>query len=273
MSPPPTAFVLFARLCPPPRHRASLVAPPPLPPRQRLSHCASLAPAVGCCIVNSLAAPVPLVSCRRLSRCAATSLSRCAVTSLVAPPPLLPRRCHYCRANACLIAPLSRQWLVVASSPLSPRQCLSCRAGASLVAPPPLSLDAPSPLSLRRRLYRHAAATIVAPMPVSLRLSRASGLLLHCHLSRHASASLVVPAPLSLHRHLSCLSLGRGLSCGASPAPAGCRFTHYLNVPPSLLSRRLVVALLPLSLRRCLSLCHLSHCVAVSLSHRPSQPQ
>ena len=206
MSPPPTDFVLFARLCPPPRHRASLVAPPPLPPRQRLSHCASLAPAVGCCIVTSLAAPVPLVSCRRLSRCAATSLSRCAVTSLFEPPPQSPRRCHYCRANACLIAPLSRQRLVVASSPLSPRQCLSCRAGASLVAPPPLSLR-------------------------------------------------------------------RGLSCGASPAPAGCRFAHYLNVPPSLLSRRLVVALLPLSLRRCLSLRHLSHCVAVSLSHGPSQPQ
>ena len=132
--------------------------------------------------------------------CGHRHLSRCAVA------PLLPRRCHYCRANACLIAPLSRQWLVVASSPLSPRQCLSCRAGASLVVPVPLSLR-------------------------------------------------------------------RGLSCGASPAPAGCRFAKYLNVPPSLLSRRLVVALLPLSLRRCLSLRHLSHCAAVSLSHRPSQPQ
>jgi len=45
-------------------------------------------------------------------------------------------------------------------------------------------LDAPSPLSLRRHLYRHTAATIVVPMPVSLRLSRASGWLLHRHLSR-----------------------------------------------------------------------------------------
>ena len=59
---------------------ASIATPPPLLPRQRLSHCASLAPAVGCCIVTSLAAPVPLLSCRRLSRCSATSL--------VAPPPL-----------------------------------------------------------------------------------------------------------------------------------------------------------------------------------------
>ncbi len=132
--------------------------------------------------------------------------SRCAVASLIAPPPLSPRLRHYCSANACLIAPLSHQRLVVASSPLSPRQCLSCRAGASLVVPVPLSLR-------------------------------------------------------------------RGLSCGASPAPAGCRFVNYLNVPLSLLSRRLVVALLPLSLHRCLSLRHLSHCAAVSLSHRHSQPQ
>ena len=54
------------------RRRLSLV---PLSPRQRLSHCTSLEPAVGCSIVTSLAAPVPLLSCRRLSRCAATSLS------------------------------------------------------------------------------------------------------------------------------------------------------------------------------------------------------
>ena len=123
---------------------------------------------------------------------------------------------------------------------------------------------APPPPSFTRGPVKGGGVTIVAPMPVSLHLSRASGWLLHRHLSRRASASLVVPAPLSLRR---------GLSCGASPAPAGCRFANYLNVPPSLLSRRLVVALLPLSLRRCLSLRHLSHCAAVSLSHRPSQPQ
>ena len=51
--------------------------------------------------------------------CGHRHLSRCAVASLVAPPPLSPRRRHYCRSNACLIAPLSRQRLVVASSPLS----------------------------------------------------------------------------------------------------------------------------------------------------------
>jgi hypothetical protein len=123
------------------------------------------------------------------------------------------------------------------------------------------SLDAPLPLSLGRCLYCHAAATIVAPMPVSLRISCASGWLLHCDLSRRTSASLVMPAPL--------LSVWC-LSCCASPASAGCRFANYLNVPPSLLSRRLVVALLPLSLHRCLSLCHLSHCAAISLSHRLS---
>ncbi len=96
-------------------------------------------------------------------------LSRCAVASLVAPPPLSPRRHHYCHANACLIAPLSRQRLVVASSPLSPCQCLFCRAGASHV----------------------------------------------------------VPVPLSLHR---------GLSCGASPAPAGCHFTNYLSAAVALVA-------------------------------------
>ena len=133
-------------------------------------------------------------------------LSMRCLLSLVALPPLLPRRRHYRRTNAYLIAPLSRQRLVVTSSPLSPHQCLSCRAGASLVAPPPLLL--------RRRL-----------------------------------------------------------SCDASLAPAGCRFANYLDVPPSLLLRRLVVALLPLSLRRSLSLRHLSHCAAVSLGHRPSQPR
>ena len=60
---------------------ASIATPPPLSSRQCLFHCASLSPAVGCCIVTFLAAPVPLLSCRRLSRCTATSL--------VAPRPLL----------------------------------------------------------------------------------------------------------------------------------------------------------------------------------------
>ncbi len=113
------------------------------------------------------------------------------------------------------------------------------------------SLDASLPLSLRRRLYRHASATIVLPMPVSLRLSRASGWLLHRHLSRRASASLVVPAPL-----LSC----RCLSCCAAASLVG----------PHL--RRLVVASPTILTCRCLSCraswllpCYLSLCAAVSL--------
>jgi hypothetical protein len=120
---------------------ASITKPPPLLPRQRISHCASLAPAVGCCIVTSLAAPVLLLSCRRLSHCSATLL-------------------------------------------------------------------------LRRRLS----------------------------------------------------------PCGASLAPAGCCFANYLDVPPSLVPRWMVVTLQPLSLRRSLSLRHLSHCTTGSLGHRPSQP-
>ncbi len=102
-------------------------------------------------------------------------LSRCTIASLVAPLPLSPRCRHYCRANACLIAPLSRQRLVVATSPLLPCQCLSCplllrrrlSCGASLApggchfanyldVPPslfvPQSLSSP-PLSLRRSLF------------------------------------------------------------------------------------------------------------------------
>jgi hypothetical protein len=114
-----------------------------------------------------------------------------------------------------------------------------------------LSRCAVSSLSLRRRLYRHAAATIAAPTPVSLRLSRASGWVLHRHLSRRASASLVVPVPLLLLRHLSC--------CAATSL-----------VVPHL--RRLVVAS-PTILTCCrlscragwLSPCYLSLCVAVSL--------
>ena len=61
-----------------------------------------------------------------------------------------------------------------------------------------LSRCAVSSLSFRHRLYRHAAATIAAPTPLSLRLSRASGWLLHRHLSCRASAFLVVLVPLSL---------------------------------------------------------------------------
>jgi hypothetical protein len=136
--------------------------------------------------------PPPYHICSSLS----LSLSSWALTyyvvaiapSLDVPVPLSLRRRLYGHTNACLIAPLSRQWLVVASSPLSPRQCLSCRADASLVAPPPLWLR-------------------------------------------------------------------RGISCGTSPAPAGCCFANFLDVPPSLLSRRLVVALK----------CYLSLCTAVSL--------
>ena len=204
--------------------------------------------------------PSPLVSMRRrLSRCAAASLS-----------------CLYRHANACLIAPLSSQRLVVASSPLSPRQCLSCRAVASLVAPPPLSLEHLSlrrrlSLSMPRRLSRFAAASIATPTPVSLRLSRASGWLLHRHLSRRASASLVVTSPLSLRRHLS-LSMRRRLSrCAAAsiatPTPVSLRLSRasgwLLNRH---LSRRASASLVVPSLR------YLSHCAAVSLGHDPLNP-
>ena len=107
------------------------------------------------------------------------------------------------------------------------------------------SLDVPL------RLYCHAAATIVAPMPVSLRLSRASGWLLHRHLSHRTSASLVVPAPL-----LSCRCLSR---CAAASLVAPHLRRLVVASPTILTCRRLscrVGWLLP---------CYLSLCAAVSL--------
>jgi len=86
---------------------ASIATPPPLLQRQRLSHFASLAPVVGCCIITSVAAPVPLLSCRCLSRCTATSL--------VVLPPLLWR--------------LSTGWLLLASPTILTCRRLSCCAG------------------------------------------------------------------------------------------------------------------------------------------------
>jgi hypothetical protein len=105
--------------------------------------------------------------------------------------------------------------------------------------------------AVARRLYRHAAATIVAPMTVSLRLSCASGWLLHRHLSRRASASLVVPAPL-----LSCRCLSR---CTAASLVAPHLRRLVVASPTILKCRRLSCRagwLLP---------CYLSLCAAVSL--------
>jgi hypothetical protein len=134
--------------------------------------------------------------------------------------------------------------------PLSMRRRLSCCAAISIATPPP-----------RRHHYRHVNACLIVPLSRQRLVVALSPLLPRQCLSCHATASLVAPSPLSLHR---CLS------CGASLAPAGCRFANYLDVSPSLLSHRLVVALLPLSLCCSLSLHHLSQCAAVSLSCIPS---
>jgi hypothetical protein len=152
MSPPPTAFVLFAQLCPPPPSsargpfkRGGVACPPSF---------------------DSMLSLSLLSSSRALTYYVVT-----ITTSLDAPSPLSLCRHHYCRANACLIAPLSRQQLVVASSPLLLRQCLSCRAGL---------------LSLRHHLSRCAATSLVVP-----------------HLRR-----LVVASPTILTcRRLSCRAL------------------------------------------------------------------
>jgi hypothetical protein len=113
-----------------------------------------------------------------------------------------------------------------------------------------LSRCAVSSLSLRHRLYRHAAATIAAPTPVSLRLSCASGWLLHRHLSRCTSASFVVPAPLSF----------RHLSCDADASLVAPHLRRLVVASPTILTCR------RLSCRvGWLSPCYLSLCAAVSL--------
>jgi hypothetical protein len=197
MSPPPTAFVLFARLCPPP----AIVRPWP---RQRRRCGMPTVIRFEVFIVVVIVVVVILGIDLDILCCGHRHLSRCAVASLVAPPPLSPRRRHYCRSNACLIAPLSRQRLVVASSPLSPRQCLSCRVGASLVVLAPL-------LSCRC-LSCCAAASLVAP-----------------HLRR-----LVVVSPTILTcRCLSCHA-GWLLPCYLSLCAAVSLFTTSLIAPPSL---------------------------------------
>ena len=190
-------------------------------------------------IATCLDAPSPLSLRRRLSLSMPRRLSR---ASIATPTPV---SLHHSRASG---------WLL--------HRHLSCRAVASLVAPPPLSLEPLSlrrhlSLSMRRRLSRCAAASIAMPTPVSLRLSRASGWLLHRHLSRRASASLVVPSPLSLRRHLS-LSMRRRLSrCAAAsiatPTPVSLRLSRASASSP--LSRRQCLSCralssLPFSLRR-----------------------
>ncbi len=125
---------------------------------------------------------------------------------------------------------------------------LSRCAVASLVTPPP-----PSP---RRRHYRRTnACLVIAPLSHQRLVVASSPLSPRQCLSCRPSASLVAPPPPSLRHRL--------LSCGPSLSLAGCRFANCLDEPPSLLSRRLVAALLHFSLRRSLSLRHLSHCAAV----------
>jgi hypothetical protein len=168
-------------------------------------------------------------------------------------PPLSPTR-QYEPDSKTAPASTSPLGIRVDASAVRRRRKLRWAGGPTSSCPPRLPLlfflhdFAPPPPS---RLSRCAAASIATPTPVSLRLSCASGWLLHCHLSRCASASLVVPAPLSLHRHLS--------RCAAASL-----------VAPHL--RRLVVASRTILTCRHLSCrvgwllpCYLSLCAAVSL--------
>jgi hypothetical protein len=88
-------------------------------------------------------------------------------------------------------------------------------------------------LSMPHRLSRFAAASIATPTPVSLRLSRASGWLLHRHLSRRASASLVVTSPLSLCRHLSLSRCAVASLVAPPPLLPRQRLSHYASLAPA----------------------------------------
>jgi hypothetical protein len=163
---------------------ASLVAPLPLSPRKRLSHCASLAPAVGCCIATSLDAPSPLLLHRRLSLSVRPCLSCCATASIATQTPVSLRLSH------------ASGWLL--------HRHLSRRASASLVMP--------VPLSLRRHLSCCAAASLVAPhlrwlgvasstILTCRHLSCRAGWISSCYLSLRAAVSLFATSlitPLSL---------------------------------------------------------------------------
>ncbi len=135
------------------RHRlsrcaaASIATPLPLSPCQCMSHCASLVPAVGCCILTSLAVPVPFLLCRRLSRCAAASLVAPHLRRLViASPTILTCRRLSCRAgwlspcylSFCAIVSLFTTSLIVPPSlwvidPLNPsKKRIGLLGGSSL---------------------------------------------------------------------------------------------------------------------------------------------
>ena len=163
MSPPPIAFVLFARLCPP--------SPPPSFAR---------GPVKGGGVACPPSSDLMLSSSFLLSSSWALTYYVVAIaTSLDASSPLSLRRRLY--RHTCLIVPLLRQRLVVALSPLLPRQCLSCCAGTSLVAPPPL-------------LWRlTCAGWLLLASPTILtcrRLSCRAGWLSLCYLSLCAAVSL-----------------------------------------------------------------------------------
>ncbi len=126
---------------------ASIAMPTPLSPRQCLSYCTSLMPAVGFCIVTSLAAPVPLLSCRCLSRCAAASLVVPHLRRLVvASPTILACRRLSCRVgwlsscclSLCTIVSLFTTYLIAPPSlwvidPLNPsKKRIVCSGGLPL---------------------------------------------------------------------------------------------------------------------------------------------
>jgi hypothetical protein len=124
---------------------ASIAAPPPLSLRQRLSHRASLTPAVGCCIAASLATPAPLLLCRHLSHCAAPSLVAPRLRRLVvASPHILTCRRLSCHAG----------WLSLCH--------LSLRAADSLFATSLIVLDPLNPS--KKRIGLLGGASSINPM-------------------------------------------------------------------------------------------------------------
>ena len=180
MSLPPTAFVLFARLCPP---------PPPSFARGPVK-----GGGVACLLSFDSTFSSSLSSLLSSSSYWALTYYVVAIaTSLDAPLPLSLRRRLHRHAAATIVAPMPVSLRLFRASGWLLHRHLSRRASASLVVPAPL-------LSCRC-LSRCAAASLVAPhlrrlvvaSPTILtcrRLSCRAGWLLPCYLSLCAAVSL-----------------------------------------------------------------------------------
>ena len=143
MSPPPTTFVLFARLCPPP----AIVR---LWPRQR-RRCGMPA-VIRIDAVIVVVVVIVVIQGLDILCCGHHHLSRCTVSSLSL------RRRLYRHAAATIVAPTPVSLRLSRASGWLLHRHLSRQASASLVVPAPLATSpfAPQSLSLPPLSLRHS---------------------------------------------------------------------------------------------------------------------